>query len=144
MKIAIVTDDEQTISPHFGRAALYLVVTLTDGLVVSRERRAKPGHSEHSHGQPLQLAERPTDEPHHHHDQHSGPAADDRHASMAAIIADCQILLCGGIGGGMHTALKTRGIRPIRTEIQSVDAALAAFAAGTLDDRVGSQCCEHP
>ena len=41
MKIAIVTDDGQSISAHFGRARAYAVLTVRDGAVVERELRPK-------------------------------------------------------------------------------------------------------
>ncbi|NPV56267.1 MAG: dinitrogenase iron-molybdenum cofactor biosynthesis protein, partial [Anaerolineae bacterium] len=44
MKIAFVTDDQQTISQHFGRAEYYLVISIEDGQENGRELRAKLGH----------------------------------------------------------------------------------------------------
>ena len=44
MKIAAITDDGITISQHFGRAPLYVVVTLEEGKIVSKETRPKAGH----------------------------------------------------------------------------------------------------
>ena len=44
MKIAVVTDDERTISRHFGRAPYYLVVTIDAGKVIGRELRDKANH----------------------------------------------------------------------------------------------------
>jgi len=41
VKIAIVTDDGQSISAHFGRARAYAVITVEDGVVVGREIRPK-------------------------------------------------------------------------------------------------------
>ena len=41
MKIAIATDDGQTISAHFGRARAYAVLTVRDGVVIERELRPK-------------------------------------------------------------------------------------------------------
>ena len=41
MKIAIVTDDGQSISAHFGRARAYAVLTVRDGVVIERELRPK-------------------------------------------------------------------------------------------------------
>ena len=45
MKIALVTEDGQTISQHFGRAAHYLVVTIEDGKIIGRQLRDKLGHT---------------------------------------------------------------------------------------------------
>jgi len=44
MKIAAVSDDGVTLSQHFGRAPLYVVVTVENGQVVDRETREKSGH----------------------------------------------------------------------------------------------------
>ena len=38
MKIAFITDDEKTISQHFGRAPYYLVITVEDGKETNREK----------------------------------------------------------------------------------------------------------
>ncbi len=151
MKIAVVTDDEKTISAHFGRAHYYMVVTLADDQVVSRERRAKPGHGIHSHDDhaPVALTETRQD-PDQHHDHahepghHHGPAADARHTSMAGIIADCQVLLAGGMGAGMRTTLQAQGIRLILTDVGTIDAALAAYVDGTLVNLADSRHCAHP
>ncbi len=44
MRIAVITDDGQTISQHFGRALHYLVVTIEEGKITQRELRDKVGH----------------------------------------------------------------------------------------------------
>jgi predicted Fe-Mo cluster-binding NifX family protein len=44
MKIAIITDDEKTISQHFGRAIYYAVLTIENGQIVQREMRGKLSH----------------------------------------------------------------------------------------------------
>ena len=41
MKIAAISEDGTTISQHFGRAPYYLVITVEDGKVVSKEKRDK-------------------------------------------------------------------------------------------------------
>ena len=43
-KIATVTDDGKTISPHFGRATKYAVLTIEDDRIIARELRDKAGH----------------------------------------------------------------------------------------------------
>ena len=46
MKIAAVSEDGMTISQHFGRAPFYVVVTVEDGKIVSREKRDKMGQAQ--------------------------------------------------------------------------------------------------
>lgn len=48
MKIAFITDDDRTISAHFGRARYYAVLTVEDGKVTAREQRPKLGHAQFS------------------------------------------------------------------------------------------------
>jgi predicted Fe-Mo cluster-binding NifX family protein len=130
MKIAAVTDDGSTISQHFGRAPFYLVLTIEDGKVSSREQRDKPGHSQffrngeaHGHG--------------HGSDAHGfDQASQDRHTTMAAAISDCQVLLARGMGAGAYQSLLQAGIRPIVTDITSIEEAAAAFIAGTIENHV--------
>ena len=47
MKVAVVTDDNRTISPHFGRAQYFLVYEIQDGKVMSKETREKSSHNHH-------------------------------------------------------------------------------------------------
>jgi predicted Fe-Mo cluster-binding NifX family protein len=128
MKIAAITDDGHTISQHFGRAAHYLVVTVEDGKIVDRQMREKLGHTHFaSELHPAQTPGQP-----HGFD----PAAQDRHARMAETIADCQALLCGGMGAGAYESMRARGIRPVVTDLVSIDEAVKAYVDGQIVDRV--------
>jgi len=127
MKIAAITDDGQTISQHFGRAPYYLVATVENGAIVKRELRAKLGHA-HFAGEPHEA-----DQPGRPHG--FGLAAQDRHARMAEAIADCQALLCGGMGAGAYQSMVERGIKPVVTEIASIDEAVMAYVEGRIVDR---------
>lgn len=132
MKIAAVTEDGITISQHFGRAPYYVVVKVEDGKVVSKELRDKLGHAhfagEHQEG------------PHHSHQENDpcghgfDPAAQSRHARMAAAIQDCDILLARGMGAGAYASMQAAGIRPIITDIASIDEAVEAVLRGEIVD----------
>ncbi len=126
MKIALVTEDGKTISQHFGRAPFYLIATIDDGQITSREMREMLGHA-HFAGEPHE-AETPG-QPH-----GFGPAEQDRHVRMAQVIADCQVLICRGMGMGAYESMKELGIRPMVTDISGIDEALAAFIGGWLVD----------
>lgn len=128
MKIAVITDDGQTISQHFGRAPYYLVATVENGQIVQREMRPKLGHAHFS------------SQPHHqeHSDQNHGldPASHNKHLQMAETIADCEAVICRGMGRGAYESMKIRGIRPVVTEIASIDEAVMAYVSGSIIDRV--------
>jgi predicted Fe-Mo cluster-binding NifX family protein len=126
VKVAVITDDGQTISQHFGRARFFLVATVEDGKLLTTELREKSGH--HTFAQ----AEQPA---HVHTGPHGfDPASQGRHAQMLAVIQDCQVVLAGGMGQGMYQGLQQAGIRPVMTEIQSIEEAVRAFVEGKLPE----------
>ena len=120
MKIAIVSDDHQTISAHFGRAQFYEVFTIDAGKVTARETLVR------SNSQIVAVGGGPEPEGEHHH-QHD-------HNAMITPISDCQVLLAGGMGMGAHLSLKEHGIQPIITDTREIQAAVDAYLAGTLVD----------
>ena len=129
MKIAAVSGDGITISQHFGRAPFYVVVTVEDGKIVSRERRDKMGHA--------QFAGEPHVEEAHGADPRGhgfGADAQSRHARMAAAIADCDVLLARGMGAGAYQSMEQAGIRPVVTDIANIDEAVQAYVEGRLVD----------
>jgi predicted Fe-Mo cluster-binding NifX family protein len=124
LRIAAVSDDGVRISQHFGRAPYYVVVTVEDGQVLSRETRAKAGHhtfvgQEHPEPGP---GER----------RGYGPGSQARHQTMAETIADCQALLSGGMGWGAFESMRTYGIEPVVTDVSDVEEAALRYARGNL------------
>ena len=129
MKIAAVSEDGVTISQHFGRAPFYVVVTVEEGKIVSRETRDKMGHAQFA-GEPHAEEAHGADLRGHGFD----PAAQSRHARMAAAIADCDVLLARGMGAGAYQSMEQAGIRPVVTEIERIDEAVQAYLEGRLVD----------
>ena len=124
MKIAVVTDDETTICQHFGRAQYYMVFNIENGKITGKERRDKMGHrhfatQEKGHG---------AAEGHHGYDADS----QSKHASMAEAIADCQVLIAGGMGRGAYASMKSHKIDPIVTDVSSIEQAVKLYAEGKL------------
>jgi predicted Fe-Mo cluster-binding NifX family protein len=128
MKIAVITDDGNTISQHFGRAQYYLVATVENGKITARELREKLGHAQFAN------EPHPVEKPGQPHGM--DPASHNRHLQMAVAIADCEALLCRGMGMGAYESMKTRGIRPIVTDIASIDEAVMAYVEGKIVDQV--------
>jgi len=126
LKVAVVTDDGDVISQHFGRARYYEVITIENGSIVKRERREKVGHHTFA-GNEAQ---------HEHHGNNHGfdEASRDKHAQMAVTIADCQMLLARGMGNGAYQHLSQSGIKPVLTEISKIDDAVKAIIDGTIAD----------
>lgn len=130
MKIAAVSEDGVTISQHFGRASFYVVVTVENGKIVSSEKRDKMGHN--------QFSGETYEESHHADPRGHGfdPAAQDRHARMVTAIADCEVLLAGGMGAGAYESMQQAKIRPVVTDVANIDEAVQAYLAGSLKDHV--------
>lgn len=124
MKIAAVSDDGLRISQHFGRAPYYVVLTVEEGQIVDKEIRSKPGHHTFAAHQPPKLA------PGERHGYDEG--AEVRHANMAEIIKDCQVLLAGGMGWGAYESMKSHGIEPIVTDVESIYEAVRLYLKGKL------------
>jgi predicted Fe-Mo cluster-binding NifX family protein len=126
MKIAVITEDGTNISLHFGRAPFYAVFTIEDGKIVKREVRDKVGHHQFVHEEGL------VDEQGRHG---FGPGSQERHASMAQAITDCDVLLCGGMGWGAFESMKQAGIKTVVTDLTDIGDAVQAYLDGTIVER---------
>lgn len=124
MKIAVVTDNEKTVSQHFGRAEYYMVYTIEDGKIKGMERRDKVGHR-HFAGE-----EGPHTVSHGPHG--CGPESEHKHAGMASSISDCQVLIAGGMGMGAYNSMKSYNIEPVVTDIVGIEQAVKLYAEGKL------------
>jgi tRNA-Thr(GGU) m(6)t(6)A37 methyltransferase TsaA len=128
MKIAVITDDGQTISQHFGRAPYYLVFTIEDKKIVGKELRDKVGHR--------QFAQ----EDHHHAAENDprghgfGAHSDAKHARMIESIQDCEAIIVRGMGRGAYLAMEQANIRPVVAELADAEEAVKAYLDGTLVD----------
>jgi predicted Fe-Mo cluster-binding NifX family protein len=105
IKVAIPTDDGETISRHFGQAKTFQVLTVENGQVTGSETRQKASHQhgDHSHAEGV----------------HPGQ-------QMVETIADCQVLICGGMGDPAYQRALTAGLTVILTRQVQIDAALKA------------------
>jgi predicted Fe-Mo cluster-binding NifX family protein len=128
MKIAAISEDGATISQHFGRAPLYVVVTAENGKIVSKESRAKAGHHTFTAGQHPETA------PGERHGYDAG--AQSRHDTMAQSIDDCKVLIAGEMGWGAYESLKSRGIETIITDFNDIDEAVKIYLQGKFATKV--------
>jgi len=124
MKIAVITDDEKTISQHFGRAHLYMVFTIEDGKITKTETREKAGHQNFGgHEQ---------EESHEHEHHGSDDQSAHKHGQMTDTIADCEALISGGMGMGAYQHLLNLKIQPWITDISEIETAVQAYMTGNL------------
>jgi predicted Fe-Mo cluster-binding NifX family protein len=127
VKIAIATNDGETVSRHFGRARSYLVATVRYGKVVAQELRPKAGHDDFGgRGNGTHEVGRP---------RGYGHGATDKHRAMTDPIRDCNVLIAGGMGQGAWEAVHAIGIEPVMTDERDVSRAIERFIRGDLPSR---------
>lgn len=122
MKVAVVTDDLQTISAHFGRAQHYLVYVVEGGVFERKETRDKVGH-----GPGMEE---------HHHARGAGPEMKNIHNAMLSNVGDCEAVVSGGMGKPMYEAMRAAGMKVFITRMQFADEAVRALVNGNLDNHV--------
>jgi len=122
MKIAAISDDGTSISQHFGKASQYVVSTVEDGKVVNQETRPKVGHK-HFSASDGSVA---------HGERHGYDAGSEaKHRSMAEAIADCEVLLVGGMGWGAYESMMNYNIQPIVTDVDNIERQYSSICRGT-------------
>jgi len=123
MKIAIASDDEKTVSRHFGRTRGFVVYT------VNRSNSKRLEYRPNALRCPGAKAAHDANE-------------EERHAQKAQAFADCGIVIAGGMGSGMREALKRAGIQPVVTDQQTVEGVINGLRIGLLTDTANPECCQ--
>ena len=129
MRIAVPTDDGSSISEHFGRSVGFLVFEINNDRIASSELRKNQGL--HAHDGRSCGGERAL-EPH-------------SHSAVLLSIADCDAVICAGMGSRAADALKGAGIREIVFTRPGLAAeAVEAYLRGDLPVSPQQFCrCSH-
>ncbi len=106
VRIAFATEDGETISNHFGQAGSYRVIHIEDGGRTDLGLRPKAHHGQEGHQPSL-------------------------HGSMLDPIADCQVLVAGGMGVPAWEKARQAGLEVILAG-GAIEEAAGAFARGEL------------
>lgn len=125
-KIAFPTDDGETISAHLGRARVFAVASYEDEGEVAFDERQKPQHG------PRPQSATSGDIELHDHAHEPGQHAHGGPGGMLASIADCDVLIAGGMGEPAYEAAQRLGLEVVLTGQKRIHEALAAYRAGTL------------
>jgi len=129
MKIAIPSDDQSSISQHFGRTAGFMIVEIDNNQVVKKEYKSNTftGHAQglHEEGQ------------HGDHAQHNSS-----HAGIFSAMGDCKVVIAGGMGQRLYTDFAQRQIQVFVTSERNIDKALSLYLADNLDNN-SDKCCNH-
>lgn len=122
LKIAIASDDEQTIASHFGRTRGFKIFEIEGEEIKRQEYRLNTftGHARGLEGAAHEI---------------------DRHGPILTAIQDCSVVISHGMGRRIYEDLKAFNIRVFITEETDVQAALELFLKGKLVDRPELGCC---
>lgn len=123
MKIAIASDDEKTISSHFGRTRGFVIFEVENANIMGREYRLNTftGHARSRIG--------------------IEPAVDSQVPILDAL-ADCKAVIAHGMGRKIYDYLKQANIEAFITDETDVRKALELYIGGNLEDKP-EQGCEH-
>lgn len=129
-RIAVSTDDNATVSGHFGRCSAFLIFSATAEGEIVREEIRKNGQTPHAMG----LC----------HGGEGGHGGAHSHDGIAGALADCQVLLTGGMGWRAAADLQGRGIRAHLAPLgEKAEDAVKMYLAGTLTPATEGACCCH-
>jgi len=110
MKIAVASDDQNTISEHFGRAAGFMVFEMENNTILKQEYRENFGKS-------------------------MGKCQSCDHETMIKNISDCDVVISYGMGQRIYADLLRHRIAPVITEEKTVQHAVEKFIRNELRNR---------
>lgn len=130
MKIAFASNDGQSISAHFGHCACFIVLTVEDGQIKSREVRQAANDAGSAPGK--------------HGEKECYCHGDTGQRKRLAVFSDCDAVMALGMGPGAKAALEAQGIKAaILSAPMEAEQAALAYAHGELQERqtAGESCC---
>jgi predicted Fe-Mo cluster-binding NifX family protein len=137
VKVAVVTDNGETISRHFGKAPQYAIYALEGNKITSHELREKSHHGKGEHGGgrenriglgDIQVESGVAESQNHGHGHN--------HGVMLANISDCAVVITRGMGYGAYGALKKANLEVIITNIANIEEAVQAYADGDIKNHL--------
>jgi predicted Fe-Mo cluster-binding NifX family protein len=132
-KIALPTDDNISICPHFGRTRGFRIVEIDGTKVINQEYRqndftghAMGHHHEHHHGHD------------HNHDEHHAHS----HQGIFNALGECKTVIANGMGRRLYDDFQQAGVDVFVTRHSNIDQAIQSYIEGVLDNNE-YMCCPH-
>lgn len=123
MKIAIASNDQKTISAHFGRTAGFIIYNVENDTIKGTEYR-KNDFTFHAKGM--------IDAPHNI----------DRHAPILNALNDCEVVISNGMGRRIYEDLKSANIEAYIVQETEAEEAINLYINNELKDNP-DKGCEH-
>jgi len=133
MKIAVPSDDGNTLASHTGRAQGFIIYQADADKVVRLEYRRNQ-YTAHVQG----LHPKDADDASHHHDYHNHS-----HAPLLDALNECKIVIAHGMGSRLQKDLASVSIETVFTLETDADQAAGLFASGKLETAASNGCNRH-
>jgi predicted Fe-Mo cluster-binding NifX family protein len=132
MKIAVATNDNQSVAGHVGRCRAFIVFETNDSQIVKKEIRENSftNHMQH----------RENDEEHHHGEGHGHGH---NHHNLISGLKDCQVLIFNHGGWRLIEDLKANNIIPVLTDERLAEDAVTKYIKGELIINEENVCQGH-
>jgi predicted Fe-Mo cluster-binding NifX family protein len=130
MKIAVATNNQQTVTGHIGRCKGFNIYETDDSGIQNKEFRENT-FTHHRQG---------LHQERHHHGGHGGGHG---HNRLIEGIGDCKYLIFQSGGWRIIEDLKTNNIQPILTDEKNADEAVQKFLKGELKLKKETGCREQ-
>ena len=128
MKIAVATNNGETVTGHIGRCRAFMVYEIEGEKVLNKELREN-SFTNHRMGN-------------HHHHEHSEGSGHHSHAGLIEGLKDCSFLISSGGGWRVVEDLKQHNILTIFTDIELIEDAVTTFIKGELKNN-SELTCSH-
>lgn len=121
MKIAVATVDGQQVSQHFGQSRGFFVYTVEEGKIAGRTLKSAQS-TPHEAG------------------ICKGPGG-----GIAELLSGCEVMLCGGMGGGAARSIEQLGMKPmVIPGVIDPDEVVRIFCEGRAQSVQAGFCnCSH-
>ena len=142
MKVAVASDDGNTISAHLGRCRSFVIYEVTEGKAVRQETientftpHMQKGGQGGGGGQPQMLRDG--------RGPHGVGRAAGGHGALMEALEGVEVLIARGMGPRLVNELSTHGIRTVFSVEENIDVAIQMLAEGKLEELGDGGTCER-
>lgn len=144
MRIAVATVDGESVLQHFGQSTGFIVFEVKDQQIKSRALRAT---SDTPHNEGVCHIESKLEDSHVLVCGGAAPATSGttHKGGVLGLLQGCDVLICGGMGGGAAAAVQSAGIQPVLLPgVLHAEDAVKTFLAGKGNNAAAGFCqCDH-
>lgn len=127
MKVAVASDDKITVTGHVGRCNGFIIFTIENGTIVSKEYRENIFTNHRMHN----------------HENHHGEKHGHGHHGLIDGLSDCNALIFNHGGMRLIEDLEANNITPLITDEVNAESAVLKYISGELTINEENVCHGH-